>query len=637
MREPAIVVIAYNRAEPLKRLLKSLSNAHYPSDNITLHISIDASDDPSVKETADEFDWKYGKKIIDVKTENQGLLKHVMECGQLTDTYGSIIVLEDDLIVAPGFYTYAIHSNEFYSKDDQIAGVSLFTYPVEENNFYPFQPIQDDSDVHFIQVASSWGQSWNVDQWSTFKNWLTNNPQGKDNLPEYIVEWGSNSWKRLFISYLIDTDRYFVFPNTSYSSNFEEEGTHASNTGLFQVPLNLGNSEPRLKQLNDSNSVYDVYFELLPKCVKNLSPSLSRYQFDVDFFGKKPLNAHAEFVLTSKRSSNSERSFGSNMKPLIQNVIHEIEGDDIVLCRKEDLGPTEKDRFLLLNSSSAHLDQLTQTRRQKLEQVTLVLPVLDDQLRQFTSTLNGLTRDRFYDATLMIVCSSNIESAIKELINGAPLNIRLIISKHQKLDDLLRVGIEKCSTDYCTWLQPGMQINLKRIEEVSRIFQGMDQVQILHGIQDEVDENNHAQINTLQGRWTPIRANANTSEVGKIRTEFVFWRTRLVTDNVISRMKSTTIFLELLKLNPVYLVVQKLGSFGGAHSSESVSEQEVSEVFSAQEFQPKGGIYGLLRPIFQFWFSRNVPFFRLFYKEGKQLPLVIRYDFKNDSYYLNDN
>ena len=69
-------------------------------------------------------------------------------------------MLEDDLIVAPGFYHYAQRANEFYTDDDKVAGVSLFTYPVEEIKFYPFQPIQDDSDVHVIQVASSWGKSW---------------------------------------------------------------------------------------------------------------------------------------------------------------------------------------------------------------------------------------------------------------------------------------------------------------------------------------------------------------------------------------------------------------------------------------------------------------------------------------------
>ena len=43
MIKPAIIVIAYNREESLKRLLTSLNNAIYESDDITLIISIDKS------------------------------------------------------------------------------------------------------------------------------------------------------------------------------------------------------------------------------------------------------------------------------------------------------------------------------------------------------------------------------------------------------------------------------------------------------------------------------------------------------------------------------------------------------------------------------------------------------------------
>ena len=55
MIKPAIIVIAYNREESLKRLLTSLNNAIYESDDITLIISIDKSDNEKVFKAADEF------------------------------------------------------------------------------------------------------------------------------------------------------------------------------------------------------------------------------------------------------------------------------------------------------------------------------------------------------------------------------------------------------------------------------------------------------------------------------------------------------------------------------------------------------------------------------------------------------
>ncbi|MDG1332090.1 MAG: hypothetical protein P8P74_07160 [Crocinitomicaceae bacterium] len=637
MIEPAIVVIAYNRVQPLKRLLKSLANVNYPSNTVTLHISIDASDNLAVKETADNFEWKHGEKVVDVKAENLGLLKHVLECGKLTEKYGSIIVLEDDLLVASGFYQYAQQANEFYSTDEKIAGVSLFAYPVEENNFYPFVPIQDDSDVHFIQVASSWGQSWNKDQWTKFKSWLTENPGGKDDqLPDYILEWGNNSWKKLFISYLMDTDRYFVFPNTSYSTNFEEEGTHASKLGLFQVPIQAGLSQPRLKKWNESNSIYDVYFELKSECLKRTNPYFKEYDFEVDLYGNRRLDFSAEYILTSRRGTNPLKAYGSEMKPLLQNIVHNAEGNDLILCRKEDLSPTEKNRFLMLNTSPVVLDQHSSTRGTKLEQVTLVIPTLDDQLQALESTISGLKSDRFYNVTFAIVCSAEIKKSVLQIALSSTLNINLIESASKELDGLLRAGIENCSTDYCTWIQPGMTIDLERMEDVARIFQGLAHVQVIHGLQENVSENSYFKLNTSSLRWTPQRANANKEEAAKIRTELVVWRSSLISNNDKSILTSANLFLELIKLNPIYPVALKLGDFNGVEASNQLSSKELREILSGDQFQQKRGFTSALRPIFKFWFKRNVPFFRLFYKDTEELPLVIRYDFKNNSYYFLD-
>lgn len=639
MIEATIVVIAYNRVKPLKRLLKSLAEASYPSKNINLHISIDASNNSDVKNTADNFEWKFGQKIVDLKSENLGLLKHVLECGKLTEKYESIIVLEDDLLVAPGFYQYAQTANQFYIEDDKVAGVSLFTYPVEENSFYPFQPIQDDSDVHFIQVASSWGQSWNKEQWSKFKSWLTENANKKELLlPAYILEWGNNSWKKLFINYLIDTDRYFVFPNTSYSTNFEEEGTHSSQTGLFQVPLNLGFAEPRFKKWSDSNSVYDAYFELKSNCLKSLCPDLKRYDFEVDIFGNKPLESiSSEYILTSKRAVNViAMSFGSVMKPLLQNVLHEIAGDDLLLCRKENVILSESNRFSALHSSSVQLDQASIARRQKLERVTIVIPTLNNQLDELKRTITNLETDRFYNVVLLVAYSPEIQQSVKDFTEMASVEIQLVPCSSEKIDDLLHAGIENCSTDYCTWMQPGMAIDPERMEGVANIFQGMKHVQVLQGLKEKANQNTYAKLNTSNARWTPQRANSNKSEAGKIRTEFVFWRKTLIPEKQISNLTTANLFLELLKLNPIYAVALKLGDVQQVNAVSSLSAKEIEKSLEASEFQPKSVFRSLTRPIFQYWFRRNVPFFRLFYRESEQLPLVIRYDFENDSYYLSN-
>ena len=640
MIEPAIVVIAFNRVEPLKRLLKSLNNAEYPSNNITLHISIDASNSLEVEKAAQEFSWAHGEKVVELKSENRGLLKHVLECGQLTEKYGSIIVLEDDLIVAPGFYQFAQQSNDFYSSDEKIAGVSLFTYSIEENNFYPFQPIQDDSDVHFIQVASSWGQAWSKDQWSKFKSWLTENQNEKEGLlPEYILKWGNNSWKKLFINYLIDTDRYFVFPNTSYSSNFEEEGTHATNTGLFQVQMNLGGVESRLKKWNESNAIYDVYFELKSASLKKLVPSLSEHDFEVDIYGKKPIaSIDGDLILTSKRGRDPIRTFGTEMKPLVQNILFGIDGSEIGLYNKKDLLPTEHNRFLALNTASASLDQKSDDLNQLVEPLLTIIPVPNLLVDDVNITFEHISTntEKFYNYTILIVCSEESKRKISKTVESAPLKVEFVVSDSQDIDELLRTGIESCPDGFCSWMQPGMKVDLDHVEKVAQIFHGMSQVQILQAVQENVDEHNYAKLNTANYRWTPQTANLYKKEAALVRSEMIFWRASLISEIDTQTLTTANLFLELLKVNPIYVLALKLGDTNGREPFSNLTSEEVPKSLSSPEFQPKFGFRSVLRPIFKFFFQRNVPFFRLFYRDTEQLPMVVRYDFKNDSFYLDN-
>ena len=103
----AIIAIAYNRPQGLFRLLNSLNAAHYPDKDVTLIISIDKSDTDTVERAADAFVWNHGTKRVKKHNENLGLHKHIMSQGEELDRYDAIIVLENDIVVSPAFYTFA--------------------------------------------------------------------------------------------------------------------------------------------------------------------------------------------------------------------------------------------------------------------------------------------------------------------------------------------------------------------------------------------------------------------------------------------------------------------------------------------------------------------------------------------------
>ena len=337
-----IVIAAYNRREPLKRLLGSLERANYPVE-VRLIISIDGSANNSdVHDVADQFEWKHGEKEVIKHGKNLGLRKHIISCGKLSQQYDGIILLEDDLFVAPYFYDYAQDVQSKYSAEVSIAGVALYSHQYNEAALLPFTPITDEYDVFFMQLACSWGQSWLSHQWRVFEEWYTKNSKlalaNDASIPQDVRLWPDTSWKKYYIKYIIDANKFFVYPRVSQVTNFGDMGQHHSGTKQFQVPLQLCKKSINLPDFSDSYSKYDSYCEMLPECVKHLSDELSEYDFDVDLYGIKSKNElTAEYVLTTQKTEKPLKSYGRDLKPHEVNVICNIAGDDIALVKREKI------------------------------------------------------------------------------------------------------------------------------------------------------------------------------------------------------------------------------------------------------------------------------------------------------------
>ena len=126
MAKIGIVAIGYNRIDSLKRLLESLNRAYYPTSDIELIISIDNSGKDDVVNFSKSFEWKYGKKTVVTYPERQGLRKHILHCGDFVESFDAIVVLEDDLVVSPSFYTYAQSVCDKYIDNQDLAGFSLY-------------------------------------------------------------------------------------------------------------------------------------------------------------------------------------------------------------------------------------------------------------------------------------------------------------------------------------------------------------------------------------------------------------------------------------------------------------------------------------------------------------------------------
>ena len=337
--QPAIVVVAFNRINSLKRLLESLNRTIYP-ENTSLVISIDnTGKNENVYELANSYQWQYGKKEVIYHPERLGLRNHLIKCGDLVNRFDSVIILEEDIYVSPLFYSYACEALEYYASDERIAGVSLYRLPYVEGHKLPFTPIDDGSDVFFIQMAGSIGQVWTPEHWNGFKKWYETKPDllSVNGMSEIIKSWPDHSWKKYFVAYVILFNKYFVFPKMSYVTNFADNGTNMITKSFFlQVPLKLKKTAYNFINLDEALSVYDSYTEIFPERLNNYTGILKDYDYEVDLYGKKD-SFSKDYILTSRKCRKAIITFDRNLKPHEMNIIMNISGDVFSLAHKDDV------------------------------------------------------------------------------------------------------------------------------------------------------------------------------------------------------------------------------------------------------------------------------------------------------------
>ena len=324
MKNITIVIVSHNRVDTLSNLFELLIRADYSGLEVNLVISIDYSGHQDVYDLADCFDWVHGEKIIIKHEKNLGLRHHILFCGDLSLQYDSVIILEDDLLVSPSFYLYAKAALEFYKNNSNIAGISLYHNEHNESTELPFEFIDEGYDTYFVKAPSSWGQLWTSKQWESFKIWYDKGQQvlDVDFLPDNVIAWPETSWKKYFCKYLIETQSYFVFPKTAFTTNSGAIGEHHSEiTGLHQASLSIQKDNFKFPRIEDTINVYDQFFEILPESINSIE-NLDLKDIEIDVFGTKPTHKiKTKYMLSSRVCKTPIRAYKVTYYPVNLNVL----------------------------------------------------------------------------------------------------------------------------------------------------------------------------------------------------------------------------------------------------------------------------------------------------------------------------
>lgn len=284
MQYAPIALFTYNRADHTRKAVESLlqnAEAQY-SD---LFIFSDGAKTPE-KQTGVDENRKYIHSLKDSlfagdglgrtfksitiieREKNWGLSKSLIAgITELTDKFGRVIVVEDDLIVSKFFLQYMNEALEKYKDDERVASISGFLNPVEGTI----------PETFFLRYFACWG-------WATWKRaWKLLNTDSRDLLKQ--LRWKRNdfniggtgpfygilycdkvglhdSWAVRFYASCFLKNKLHLFPGQTMSiqTGMDGSGIHSgvssvySNMKLSQSPIRLGDI-----QVQESKKMYAAF------------------------------------------------------------------------------------------------------------------------------------------------------------------------------------------------------------------------------------------------------------------------------------------------------------------------------------------------------------------------------------------
>lgn len=341
----ALVAVAYNRIGSLARLLGSLERADYGGDEVTLIISVDRSDSDVVERYARDYRWPYGPKRVKTHAERMGLREHMLSQGrEELDEFDAIAVLEDDIVVSPAFYSYAMQCIERYADVDAVAGISLYAFPLSNLTYRPFEPLKGEHDVYFMRIAQSWGEIWTRRAWRQFYAWYERNIDfgPHPDVPAPMFAW-DRSWLKYHTRYCIETGRYFVYPYFAVSSNCGDTGTHSGARGgsaIFQTNMQTLPVTLRLPDSPAESVRYDAFFEY--EGLHDL-PGLGTEECRLDLNGFRGPDPERPYCLSCRPLPYAVvKSYGLVRRPPEANVLLGEPGEGLWLYDTRKKAPAPK-------------------------------------------------------------------------------------------------------------------------------------------------------------------------------------------------------------------------------------------------------------------------------------------------------
>ncbi len=247
-----IVLFVYNRLDHVELTIDSLKKNLLASESI-LYIYSDApktpQDSEAVKLVRSFIREISGFKEVIIKESkvNRGLAKSIVKgVGEVVNKYGTVIVLEDDIVTSPYFLDYMNKSLNLYNGSDRVQAISGCNYPADLSGL--------DESTYFLRIPLCWGWATWKDKWDLFeKNDKIIKSFSRENKKILNFNFNYNYFRQAENNLSGKLDTWFIFwymagvnnglltlfPKTSLVNNIghDASGENCQATNIYEVEI----------------------------------------------------------------------------------------------------------------------------------------------------------------------------------------------------------------------------------------------------------------------------------------------------------------------------------------------------------------------------------------------------------------
>jgi hypothetical protein len=287
MNYSPIALFVYKRPDHTRRTIEALMQCPGFNES-SLYVFCDgakrAKDREVVEQTRSVVRALVGDRaIITESADNQGLANSIIAgVTQLVNEFERVIVLEDDLVVSPGFLGFMNQALEHYKDEDRVMQVSGYMFPVPE--------FVDRTEAMFLPFTVSWGwatwrRAWKffdpeATGWEVLKiDWQMRKRFNLDGSYDYFSMMQNqfagkcDSWAICWYWSVFQHNALVLFPPRSLVSNtgFDGSGTHGS---LSRFKLLNTKFSSDMKNLNVSVDIVllNNSFKAVQKAIRKSTP-----------------------------------------------------------------------------------------------------------------------------------------------------------------------------------------------------------------------------------------------------------------------------------------------------------------------------------------------------------------------------